>query len=115
MRLPRRTPWTLAALSLFAGCAAGTGIVPIGPDTYAASEMRAPAVGGGAEARRVLLAESDFFCRQQNQVFVPLMIRPDGDPYTPYYPTAFDATFRCLPAGDPAAAQFEAQHPHGLP
>jgi len=79
-----------------AGCAMGSGIVPIGPDTYTVSELRAPVRGGGAEARRVVLAESDAFCRQQGRVFVPLYLAPAGDPFTPYYPTAFDATFRCL-------------------
>jgi hypothetical protein len=89
---------TVLVTSLLAGCAFTTGIVPIGPDTYTVSEMRAPARGGGAEAERVLLAETDAFCRRQNKVFLAIDLRPDGDPYTPYYPTAFDATFRCVSA-----------------
>jgi hypothetical protein len=28
-------------------------------------------------------------------MFLAIDPRPDGDPYTPYYPTA-DATFRCV-------------------
>jgi hypothetical protein len=84
-------------LPLLAGCTFSTGIVPVGPDTYSVSEMRSPARGGGAEAERVLLAETDAFCRRQNKVFLAIDMRPDGDPYTPYYPTAFDATFRCVP------------------
>jgi hypothetical protein len=35
-------------------------------------------------------------------VFVPLYLAPAGDPFTPYYPTAFDATFRCVKPGDAA-------------
>jgi len=92
-----------------AGCATGSGIVPIGPDLYTVSELRAPVRGGGAEARRVVLAESEAFCRQQGRVFVPLYLAPAGDPFTPYYPTAFDATFRCLDPGDPDAARLHAQ------
>ncbi len=94
--------------SALAGCATGSGIVPIGPDTYTVSELRAPVRGGGAEARRVVLAESDAFCRQQRRVFVPLYLAPAGDPFTPYYPTAFDATFRCLDPGDPEMVKFRA-------
>ena len=85
------------------GCAATTGVIPVGPGVFAVSAMRAPVRGGGEEARRVVLAEADGFCRAQGGVFVPLELRPDGDPRTPYYPTAFDATFRCGAAGDPAA------------
>lgn len=84
------------------GCGSTTGIVPVAPGTFAVSEMRAPALGGGAEARRVALAEADGFCRRQGGVLAPLDLRPDGDPYTPFYPTAFDVTFRCV-AGPPPA------------
>ena len=95
MRLAARS---LLLLPLLAGCTFTTGVVPIGPDTYIASEMRAPARGGGAEAERALLAETDAFCRRQNKQFLAIDLRPDSDPYTPYYPTAFDATFRCVSA-----------------
>jgi hypothetical protein len=88
---------SLLMLALMAGCTFTTGIVAVGPDTYKVSEMRAPARGGGAEAERVVLAETDAFCRRQNKVFLAIDLRPDGDPYSPYYPTAFDATFRCVP------------------
>jgi len=107
----RPPPPIVLVLSVMAGCTFSTGIVPIGPDSYALSEMRAPARGGGAEARRILLTESNAFCRQQNRVFVPITLRPDGDPFTPYYPTAFDATFRCLDAADPAVAAFHTAPP----
>ena len=33
------------------GCGSSTGIMPVGPDTYAISEMRAPVLGGGDEAQ----------------------------------------------------------------
>ena len=94
---------TMTVLLALAGCGATTGIVPVAPGTYAVSEMRAPALGGGAEARRVALAEADGFCRRQGRVLAPLAMRPDGDPLTPYFPTAFDVTFRCAGAGDPGA------------
>jgi hypothetical protein len=96
--MPMRLAAMLLLLAPCAGCAMSSGIVPVGPDTYAASEMRSPARGGGQEAQRALLAETDAFCKRQNKSFLGLTLRPDGDPYTPYYPTAFDATFRCVTA-----------------
>lgn len=92
---------TIALPSLFimaalAACAGGSGIVPVGPDTYAVSELRAPAVGGGPEAQRAVLAEADLFCRQQGRAALTISLTPNGDPATPFYPTAFDHTFRCV-------------------
>jgi hypothetical protein len=84
--------WLLLPL---AGCAGSSGVVPVGPDTYALSEMRAPAAGGGPAARAAVLADGAAFCQRQGRSFELLEARPDGDPYTPYWPTAFDATFRC--------------------
>jgi hypothetical protein len=85
----------LCLLVPLAGCAATSGIRPIGPDTFALSEMRAPAAGGGPAARAAVLADGAAFCQRNGRSFVLLEARPDGDPFTPYWPTAFDATFRC--------------------
>ena len=82
------------------GCALSTGIVPVGPDTYALSEMRAPVRGGGAEAQRVVLATANDFCHRQGLKLFLLDLRPDGDPHTVYWPTAFDATFQCRQTGN---------------
>ncbi len=84
-------------LSCLAGCGYSSGVVAVGPDTYAVSEERAPALGGGREANRVVLAEASGFCLRQGRVSMILDLRPDGDPFTPYYPTAFDVTFLCPP------------------
>ena len=98
-----RVAWAVPMLVAVTGCSSSTGIVPIGPNLYVLAELRAPARGGGGEARRMVLAEADGFCRRQGSVAQILDLRPDGDPFTPYYPTAFDATFRCfLPDAPPA-------------
>ncbi len=94
--MPMRLAAMFVLLAPIAGCALSSGIVPVGPDTYAISEMRSPARGGGEAAERAVLAETDAFCRRQNKIALTLAMRPDGDPYTPYYPTAFDATFKCV-------------------
>ena len=94
----------LSMCAALCGCAAGSGVIPVGPDTYTLSELRAPAAGGGPAARQAAVSRSAAFCRAQGRAVVPLELRPDGDPTTPYWPTAFDATFRCAAVGDPAVA-----------
>ena len=85
--------------TILMGCALSTGIQPVAPGTYALSELRAPVRGGGPEARRVVLATATEFCQRQGRELLLLDLRPDGDPYTPYWPTAFDATSQCRPTG----------------
>ena len=85
----------LLAVVPVVACTATSGVVPLGPDTYGVSEMRAPLAGGGQAARAAVVAEAAAFCTRLGRTVVPLALRPDGDPFTPYYPTAFDATFRC--------------------
>ncbi len=87
----------LASALCVTSCGSGSGIQAVGPGTWFVSEMRAPALGGGAAAETAALAEAQAFCSSQGRAFVGVWLRPDGDPYTPYYPTAFDATFRCDP------------------
>ncbi len=94
-----------------AGCGATSGVVPVGPDTYFVSEMRAPVLGGGVEARRLVLAEASAFCQQQGRVALPLALRPGGDPFTRYYPTAYDATFRCMAPNDSLPTAGPGGHP----
>ncbi len=99
-----RVSWIpLLILASVTGCSLGTGIVLVGPNLYVLAEQRAPVLGGGFEAHKAVLTEADGFCRRQGTVAQILDLRPDGDPFTPYYPTAFDATFRCLPSAAPAA------------
>jgi hypothetical protein len=97
MRSCRRNSGWLLLGGLLAGCQGTSGVLPIGPNAYTLSEMRAPVVGGGQAARLAVLQDATAFCARQGRRFVLMDARPDGDPYTPYYPTAFDATFRCDP------------------
>jgi hypothetical protein len=83
--------------ALLGACAVSFGVVPVGPDSFAVSERRAPVLGGGPEARRAALAEANDFCAAQGRAFVPLAMGPFGNPYSAYGPSGFTATFRCLP------------------
>lgn len=101
--MPRRVRRATLRCGLLLGCLSGCGVssavVATAPDTYVLSEERAPVLGGGPAARRLVLARAERFCRQQGRADMILELRPDGDPFTPYWPTAYDVTFRC-PATD---------------
>lgn len=99
----RRSLLTTLLCMAMMSCAQSTGIIQVGPYTYTLSELRAPVRGGGAEAQRVVLATAKDFCRRQGRELLLLDLRPDGDPDTPYWPTAFDATFQCRQAGNETA------------
>ena len=102
----RTLVFTVLTAVCIEGCATSTGIVPLGPDTYVLSEMRAPVRGGGFEAQRVVLVEATGFRQRQGRDLVVLDLRPDGDPRTHYWPTVFDATFQCrVGGGGPPSAK----------
>ena len=94
----------LAALLVLSACGATSGIIPVGPDTYALTEMRSQALGGGARAHEVVLAEAAGFCQQQGRAVALLNLEPGGDPRGYYWPTAFSATFQCVSPGSRSSA-----------
>ncbi len=87
-----------ALAGVLSGCAMTTGIVPNGPGTFLVSEMRAPVLGGAAQAQRVALNEAMAFCARQGRVFTPVAMAPGGYPYSAYGPTNFTVAFRCAAA-----------------
>ena len=103
----KRTIILLIATILIASCAASTGILPVGPNTYTVSERLAPIRGGGTEAQRIALTEANAFCQKQNLVFVPTMLGQAGNLNNPYGPTGYSVTFHCLMPDDPAVAKFQ--------
>ena len=91
------------------GCASSTGILPAGPDTYTISEKYAPIRGGGDAAEREALTKANEFCTQQGRVFVPSNMAQAGAVLSPYGPTGYTVTFRCLLPNDPAVATYRLQ------
>ena len=85
---------------LLADCAVSTGILPAGPDTYTVTERFAPFRGGGTEAQRVAMTQSNNFCEQQGRKFLPLSMGEAGGE-THGRRTGYSVTLRCLPPGDP--------------
>jgi len=86
------------------GCAASTGVLPAGPDTYTITEKFAPARGGSLEAKRVALTKANDFCTEKGRVFVPSIMREAG-PTPQYGNTEYMVTFQCLPPNTPNVAR----------
>jgi len=91
---------TLAFLLLLAGCAIGTGILPVGPNTYTVREEYAPIRGGATAAEQAALIEANTFCAQQGRQFLVVdMVAPPR--WNMWGPTGYGVSFRCLLPGDP--------------
>ena len=61
---------TVAAFAI-TGCAASSGILPAGPNTYIVTERFAPIRGGSGEAQRTALTEANAYCAGQGRQFLP--------------------------------------------
>ena len=107
MRHSVRAALAIAATVSLSACGASSGIVPVGPETYSVSEMRAEAIGGGGRAADVALGEAAGFCQHQGRSLALLNLQPGGDPRGYYWPTALTVTFRCL-AGPGSSVGFSA-------
>jgi hypothetical protein len=106
---PRALAVAFVAVVLVGGCASSTGILPAGPDTYTITEKFAPVRGGGDAAERSALTKANEFCTQQGRQFLPNMMGQAGNTASPYGPTGYTVTFRCLLPNDPAVAQYKLQ------
>jgi hypothetical protein len=62
----------VTVLLLLASCSQGTGVLPAGPDTYTATEYRAPILGGGSEAERAAMTEANDYCEHDSKNFYHL-------------------------------------------
>jgi hypothetical protein len=104
---------TATLCALVGGCAASTGILPAGPDTYTISERYAPIRGGGVEAQREAMTKASEFCVQQGLQFVPAVMGPVGTQRSTA-PTGYTVTFKCLPQSDTAAKSYQVQQMRNL-
>jgi hypothetical protein len=97
----------IAASLILGGCASSTGILPAGPDTYTVTERLAPIRGGGDAAESGALQQASQFCAEKGRVFVPNTMGNTAGPISPYGPTGYTVTFRCLLPNDPAVANYQ--------
>jgi hypothetical protein len=90
-------------LALLTGCAASTGILPAGPDTYTVTERFAPIRGGATTAEQTALTEANAYYANLGRQFIATnMVTPSSA--NPWGPTSYSVTFRCLMPGDPGLA-----------
>lgn len=89
---------TACALAmLLAGCAADSGIVRMGPDTYMVSKQAATGFSGLGSLKADALREAYAQCSQAGQA---VQVVSDQESHPPFifgnYPRV-DITFRCVP------------------
>lgn len=100
-----RPPLIMIALALalpLAGCAASSGIIPAGPNTYMLTERFAVVRGGSMEAQRVAMQEANEYCSQKGRVLVPNAADVLPGMMDRKVSTGYTVTFRCLRPDDPA-------------
>jgi hypothetical protein len=90
--------------TVLAGCAASTGVLPAGPDTYAVSAKFAPIRGGSLAAQPEALAEAQSYCQNQARIFLPVQMGETA-PRAEFGSTGYQIVFKCLPPGDPALSR----------
>jgi len=86
-----------------AACAASTGVIPAGPDTYTLTEHYVPVRGD--DAGRVAVTKANDFCIEKGRVFVPSMTQA-SIPTQDYGNTEYSITFQCLLPNDAALAMY---------
>lgn len=102
--MPGRTFVALLAC-LIAGCAANSGIVPIGPDTYMVSRQSGNAFAGASSLKAEAIAEGSQYCVSKKQVFQLVRAQEAQPPYIlGNYPRA-EIQFVCLSSNDKRLGQ----------
>ena len=93
------------ALLLLGGCAANSGVVPIGLDTYLVSHQGSGFWVMPTQLRNDALIEANQYCKQNNKIFQVNKIEmleqiPATAPGGPRFPVA-EVQFMCLDSNDP--------------
>jgi hypothetical protein len=86
---------------LVTGCAANSGIVPIGQDTYMVSRQAATGFSGSGTLKAEAFREANDFCLSQNKKMQVVSTTEAQPPYIfANFPKA-EVQFMCLDANDP--------------
>lgn len=105
---------TLAlVVAVLTGCAESTDIPPVGLDLYTVSTHFAAGHGGSATAEETALTEANTFCAQQGRAFLPVEVLTPTSANLPGE-RSYSATFRCVPAGDPALPRASNRRPEAI-
>ncbi|WP_447892343.1 hypothetical protein [Pseudomonas marginalis] len=88
----------IAATLLISGCA-GTGVVPMGQDTYMLAKDGSFTTFGGGAVKAELYQEANTFCEKKGKQLMPVREASRDSGYGRY--ANAELQFRCLDAGDP--------------
>jgi hypothetical protein len=98
-----------AVVLVVAGCAAHSGVVPAGLDTYLVSRQAGSGFAGSGTLKADALREAHQHCVSQQKVLTVLKTTEAQPPYIfGNFPKA-DVEFMCLAADDPRLADKEEQ------
>jgi hypothetical protein len=91
--------------AFFAGCAAHSGVVPIGQDTYMVSRQAATGFSGTGTLKAEAFREANDFCAGQGKAFQVVSTSESQPPYLlGNFPRA-EVQFMCLVRGDAELAR----------
>jgi len=85
--------------SLFSGCASGTGVVPMGPDSYMISKQGGSAFVASGKLKAEVYAEASFYCKDNGKEMMPVSSNEIHGGIGVFPQAELD--FMCLSPGDP--------------
>jgi hypothetical protein len=86
------------------GCAANSGIAPLGADTFVVSRQAATGFSGSGNLKGEALTEANQYCTGQGKALFVTNTKEAAPPYVMgNFPKA-EVEFMCLNAGDPRLA-----------
>jgi hypothetical protein len=87
-----------------AGCAANSGVAPLGVDTFVVSRQAATGFSGSGNLKGEALTEADQYCAGQNKSLLVTNTKEAAPPYVMgNFPKA-EVQFMCLNPSDPRLA-----------
>jgi len=90
-----------AAAVLVAGCAANSGIAPVGPDTFIVSRQAATGFSGSGTLKADAMNEANQYCTTKSKVIYVLTATEAAPPFVMgNFPKA-EVQFMCLDPSDP--------------
>jgi len=94
--------FAMSLLGFLTGCAANSGVIPIGKDTYMVSRQAATGFSGSGTLKAEAFQEANLFCRSQSKDVQVIRTSEAAPPYIAgNFPKA-EIQFLCLNQNDPA-------------
>lgn len=95
----------VASAIVVSGCAANSGVVPIGQDTYMVSRQAATGFSGSSTLKAEAFKEASAHCQAEGKVIQVVSTQEASPPFIlGNYPKA-EVQFMCLAKNDPAVAR----------